>query len=254
MRTLTAVGATLSVLVCGSIASAQTKGSFGQQGEFIFSAERLMPLFSFSSISQDATAGMLPGGVSKISTTTTTTALSFFQGGAFFQGAQPPQESGFTLPRLGFDYVLVPSVTVGGDLIFYSTLGGHVTQEQDMNGGASTTATNPSGSLLAFGIAPRGGYLLPLTDLFTLWLRGGFTFYTETTKTPVGANNTVSESTNQFALDLDPELVITPLPHVGVTVGITTDIPIAGGRSINNDSAGSSVLFFGVEGGLLVWF
>jgi hypothetical protein len=255
MRSLTALGAMLGVLLATPLASAQGKGSFGQQGDFILSADRLLPLFSFTSVSQVAPGAPGPG-VSKVTNTDAQTALSFFQGGT------PPLQTFFTFPRVGLDYVLIPNVTIGGDLLFYTTLGGHHTTETDLTNGSSTTDTTASGSMLTFGIAPRGGYILPLSELFSLWLRGGLFFYTSSVKTPEGAAGTMTESTNQFGIDLDPQLVFTPIPHFGITGGLTADIPIAGGHSITHetpnasttDSAGSSIFFFGVTAGLIGWF
>jgi hypothetical protein len=254
MRTLTAFGAMLGVLLAAPLASAQGKGSFGQQGDFILGADRLLPLFSFTSIAQVSTLPP-PAGQTKVTETNAQTALSFFQGGT------PPLETFFTFPRVGLDYVIVPNVTIGGDLFFYTTLGSHTTIERDFIGGSSSTNTSAAGSALAFGIAPRGGYILPLSQLFSLWLRGGFSYYTGSTKTP-GAAPVTETGANQFALDLEPQLVVTPLPHFGITAGLTADIPIAGGHSETREaggvstttSAGSSIFFFGATGGLIGWF
>jgi hypothetical protein len=79
---------------------------------------------------------------------------------------------------------------------------------------------------------------------------------------PGGTGATDSVNYNQFALDLDPQLVITPLPHFGFTAGVTGDIPIAGGHAETHTdgggstsaSASSSLLFVGVTGGLVGWF
>jgi hypothetical protein len=78
-------------------------------------------------------------------------------------------------------------------------------------------------------------------------------------KTTVGAD-TVTTSTNQFALDLDPQFVVTPIPHLGFTLGLTADLPIAGGHSTDDGTSGvsvsksSSVLFFGLTAGMLGYF
>ena len=75
---------------------------------------------------------------------------------------------------------------------------------------------------------------------------------------------TISNSVNlhQFALDLDPQLVVTPINHIGFTAGVTGDIPIAGGWSgttntngvSQTSSASASVGYFSINLGLLGWF
>jgi hypothetical protein len=265
MRTLTAVGATLGVLLAAPLASAQANagGTFGQQGQFIVSADRLFDLFAFSRNQQDL-FNPNPGD-NKTTQTSTQTSFGLLWGSAFPTGS----ENFYTIPRVGFDYTIVDHITVGGEVVAFFTVGGSTSTEHDHPNGSTTTdsADNPGWSV--FGIAPRGGYILPLTDLFSLWLRGGFSWYTANSKSTISAGNastTTSTGIQQFAIDLDPQLVITPLPHAGFTVGLTGDIPIGGGHSqeinITNGtmnantkfSAASSQAFFGVTTGMLVWF
>jgi len=258
MRPLATFGLLLGTLLTASLAKADAKGAFGQQGEFIVSADRLVPVFSFVSVSQTLPGAPAPG-LNKVVTTNSQTAFSLLLGGT--PGA-PAEATFFTFPRLGLDYVVVPRITIGGDLLFYTTLGGNSTTETDFTNGSSATVTVSAPSTLVFGVAPRGGYILPFNDLFSLWLRGGFSFYVASTKTQNGNGVATSNNTNQFALDLDPQIVLTPLSHIGITAGLTADIPIAGGHSVttetpnmtNTFSAGSSIFYFGAELGLLGWF
>jgi hypothetical protein len=273
MRSLTAVGVLLGVLLTAPLAGAQTKGSFGQQGEFIIDADRLMPLFGFSNISLTPlgppVGPALGPNVSKQTTTVTQTSLSLLWGSTSngLSAGGSLLETFFTVPRIGADYVIIPNVTVGGNIIFFTTLGGHQQTETDFsNGQQSQTVTTGQPSALVFGIAPRGGYILALSDLLSVWLRGGLSYYVGNykTQTPQGGNVTVTDtvSANQFALDLEPQLVITPVQHFGITAGLTADIPLAGGHSetidngtqSNSASAGSSIFFFGAQAGLLGWF
>ena len=271
VRRLTAVAAGLGVVLVGSVAHAQTGGgSFGNQGEFIFSADRLFPVLGYSRVSQDQ-AGQLPPNDTKITNSEESSGLGFFWGGSpgyavDLGGNAATIPNVFTVPRLGFDYTIIPNVTIGGDLVAFFTLGGSQSQETDNNGGGKQTNSVSEPKSTIFGIAPRGGYILHLTDMFALWLRGGFSFYTATVKQTVDNNNnnqvTTSVNFDQFALDLDPQLVITPVPHFGFTVGLTADIPLAGGHSVSVDqpnsstsvSAGSSLMFIGVTGGIIGWF
>jgi hypothetical protein len=273
VRRLTAVAAGAGVMLVGSLAHAQSKSNFGDQGEFIFSADRLMPVLGYSHASITATNP--PAGASKVVSTEDSSSLGFFWGGTpgftdvpTVNGAPAagiPVTNFYTVPRLGFDYTILPNVTVGGDLILFFTLGGTRSTEQYNNGGGTVTTTNSEPTSTIFGIAPRGGYIIHLNELFAVWLRGGFSYYTLTWKESATVGNTTttfSANYDQFALDLDPQLVITPLPHFGFTVGVTGDIPLAGGHSYTANaagttssvSAGSSLLFIGMTGGLVGWF
>ena len=273
-RRLTAVLATVgaaSALLTTSLAHAQQKPEFGEKGEIILSADRLFPLVSFSSVSQDS---LTPIGGTTRTTTTTQTGISLLWGSTSTPGTNgangpgtTPETLFFTIPRVGFDYVVVPNFTLGGDIALFFTLGGHVKTEVDNNNGTSQTNSVGSPSNTVFGIAPRAGYILGLNNVFSLWLRGGLSFYTESQKLTTVDNNgntiaTGTDSDHQFALDLDPQLVISPIQHVGFTVGLTWDIPLAGGHSTetveNNNtqtnSAGASIWFLGVTAGMLVYF
>jgi hypothetical protein len=273
VRRLMAVAAGVGVMLTGALAHAQSKSNFGDPGEFIFSADRLMPVLGYSHASITETNP--PAGATKVVETENSSSLGFFWGGTpgftdvpTVDGAPAagiPVTNFYTTPRLGFDYTIIPNVTVGGDVILFFTLGGNGSVEQYNNGGGTTTTTNPSPTSTLFGIAPRGGYILHLTDLFSVWLRGGVSFYTLTWKESATVGNTTttfSANYNQFALDLDPQLVITPIPHFGFTVGLTGDLPIAGGHSYTRDaggttssvSAGSSLMFLGLTSGLVGWF
>jgi hypothetical protein len=258
MRRLTAVVVGAGVLLTASVAGAQAHGGIGERGQLIFSADRLFPLFSFTHTSTDV-PGPLGNGVSKAFTTNDQTGISLLWGSA-------TPLTFFTVPRLGFDYVIVPNVTVGGDLVIFFTVGGHNNNETDLNNGVTMSNKTDNPSTFIFGVAPRGGYILRLTDLFAVWLRGGFSYYVLNSKTTNPPGNTTTAtivSQNQFALDLDPQFVLTPVPHFGLTLGLTADIPITGGRSTENDmsngsnitaSAGASIFFFGVTAGLLGYF
>jgi hypothetical protein len=274
-RTVTALGVALGaagVLFTASPAHAQQQEPFGQKGQFILSADRLMPLFSFSHWSGQCStnagiAAELPsclgvaaagaGGVTKVTYSGSQTAMSFFYG-----STANTNDQFYTVPRIGFDYTIVNNVTIGGDIVLFFTLGSNASTETDFSNGSSQTTTTSTPSTTIFGIAPRGGYILGLNNLFSLWLRGGFSFYTESQKSHPTNDSTLTNSIHQFSLDLDPQFVITPLPHIGITAGLTIDIPFGGGHSTDFDqgntsqsfSAGSSIFYLGVTAGLLVHF
>jgi hypothetical protein len=251
MRTLTAAGAVAAALLMPTPARAQTKPEFGSRGEFILSADRLVPLVSWSRVAQDDLAG------GDTSTTTTQTAFSFFW------GSTAPQEVFFTVPRVGLDYTIVPNVTIGGNVTVFFTAGSNTSTTTTVDNGAMTTSGD-NGGLFVFGIEPRAGYILRLNDMFAFWFRGGFSFYTATASSPKQNDGSYShDNTNQFALDLEPQFVFTPVSHFGLTATLDGDVPIAGQHShtdfaangmSNEASASSSLAFVGLTLGMIGYF
>lgn len=264
-RMLAVVGAAMGVLSTAAIASAQTAEGrgFGQKGEFIFSADRLVPILAFTQnkfTNNDANPN--------VSTTQTGSAISLLWGNNAILGGGPGGLNGgggnptfYTTPRVGFDYVLIPNLTLGGDLFVFFTLGGSSTTK---SGNTSVTTNLPSGN--AFGIAPRVGYIFGMSDLLSIWLRGGLSFYhAGTSQNDNNCNNqSVTSSANLFGLDLNPQLVISPVPHFAFTAGPALDFGVAGGASQSRPggncnttittSEGYSSYNIGITGGLLGWF
>jgi hypothetical protein len=272
MRSLTAVGVLLGVLLTAPLAEAQAKGGFGDQGEFILSADRLFPLFAFTSSTYTDNSTN-----PSTSVTVSGTSISLLYGNNTIEGAAiRAPNSGviagaptfYTTPRAGFDYVVIPHLTIGGDVMAFFTLGGHTTTPGP---GPNQTTTNPNPSGSAFGIAPRAGYIIGMNDLLSFWLRGGLAFYTGTVSVPQNRCNNATDdfSSNVFGLTIDPQVVISPVSHLGITVGPALDWGFAGGASLTQNgisnngiscnsktttSFGFNSLFFGIDAGLLGWF
>ncbi len=254
------VGAATGVLLTAPVASAQNQlNTFGQKGEFVFSADRLVPVLAFTQ-NKITNNNVNPSA----SVTTTGSNLSLLYGdnsivnGAGLAAGDP---SFYTTPRVGFDYVLIPNLTLGGDLFLFFTLGGSTTNS---GGGRSVSNDNPSGN--AFGIAPRVGYVLGMTEVLSFWLRGGFSFYHAGTSRSdnVCSNNDHTTSANLFGIDIDPQLVISPMSHFAFTAGPALDFGFAGGFSTSDPgtncsqtvttSQGYSAWNIGLTGGLMGWF
>jgi hypothetical protein len=270
IRRLSALSAGLGVLLLGSVASAQPAGpnEFGHQGQLIFSADRLVPLFAFSSNHMDSFAPV-PGSQAD-NWTTNQTSISFFWGN---NGSIAPNASGagindvgtsnvFQVPRLGVDYALMDHFTLGGDLILFFTLGGSTTHHVQ-NGGVTSDTTNTSPGVLVFGFAPRAGYVLNLNPQFALWLRGGLSFYQgQSKRTDTATNTTFTDSFNTLGLDLDPQLVWAPMPHFAFTAGPAFDLGFGGHVSQETQTPGSDTttsvgyqpINFSIELGMLGWF
>jgi hypothetical protein len=242
LRTITFLGASLAALLATGTASAQQAPAFGEQGQFIISADRLMPLFAYESY-KVSTGG---GG----SETTTSTSIAFVTHNPAFA---PAIVEVYNVPRFAFDYTVWKHLTVGGSVWAAFQLGNSDTASAP--GQPDVTTDNPKTTF--WGLAPRAGWILHLSDLFAFWPRGGFSFDdVAISQTRNGVDHT--QTITQWAINLEPMFALTPVPHAAITAGPVVDIPIGGsvsdsanGMSISN----SQTLFhFGLTAGLLIWF
>jgi len=142
-------------------------------------------------------------------------------------------------------------------------LGASVT---DAQGGGSVSTDQ--GKATYFVLAPRVGYILPLTDMISFWPRGGISFNLVHVGFPDEVRNNVTTSsslnTTLWAIDLEPIFVLSPVEHFGIYAGPVIDIPLTGNQKqsatvtppgqtteINRDY---SSFHFGITAGLLGWF
>jgi hypothetical protein len=252
-----AIGTAISALLVASPASAQPAGqaAFGDQGEFIFGADRLFSLFAYTnnqlsapgtSISVSGTSMAFFGGLNSVSLATGNGAVSAGNG------------TFYNIPRLGFDYTIIKGLTLGGEAIAWFTLGGN----QTFNNASQGT---PGGN--AFGIAPRVGYIFSINDVLAIWPRGGLSYYNanySAQSTPFPRCNDTANA-NLFGLDVDPVLAISPVQHFAFQVGPTLDWGFTGGASTStpqvpdcsrtqNFSYTYTAVNFAINAGLLGWF
>lgn len=203
-----------------SLAAAQSaradEPGFGEKGVMI-SADRLLPIISWqSSKTDDATGG-----------STTDSKVSF----AFGSNGGVTPSTFYSLPRLGFDVVVIPHLTVGGSIWIYTDLSSNENVAPG-NGGASQSSNQPK--VTYWGFQPRIGYIFPLAgSVLSLWPRAGIAYNNASTGSVTNQGNTTSGGTIwQLGLDLEAMFVITPWNrHFGITIGPTGDIPIAGKTS-----------------------
>ncbi len=242
LRRLTTFGVLAAALVAARTASAQAAapaGAFGDEHQAILSVDRLMPLFAYENQKQT--------NDDRSTDSHTVTSMSFVTHGIAYN-------TFYNIPRFAFDYTVWSHLTVGGS-IFVSFQLGNSTTHTDPNG---VSVTNDNSKITYWGLAPRVGYILQLSDLFAFWPRGGFSFNDASTSIPVRNGPSESATLTQWALDLEPIFVITPVQHVGFTIGGAIDIPFAG--SISATTGGTTVsldqsqFHFGITGGMLVWF
>lgn len=261
LRKLAATGVAAATLLAAPLALAQDKGAFGQQGDFIFGVDRVFNLFSYTSNVYGTAAGNL---------TVNGTSMSLLWGGTSVSGGSPQGAGGFfpyagnpnfySAPRVGVDYVLIPHLTLGGEVFAWFTLGGSTSNPN--GNGVSTNVSAPTGN--EFGLAPRVGYVIDLNSVLSIWLRGGLHYYLSNWSSPsTNSNCNNGASLDVFGLDLDPQLVISPLPHLAFLAGPTLDWGFTGGWSTNtpdatcrvttNVSGNYNAVNFSLNAGLIGW-
>jgi hypothetical protein len=259
LRTTIPAAIALACLAVVETAHAQTAVSgLGNKGQFILSADRLFGLNVWQTKSQaDPTPLDMNPGVTKDSGTSI--GLLWATDTSAVNGENVPV---YSAPRLGFDYLVIPGLTVGGALGYVHR---SASRETTNANNVSISRDLPSGN--AFLLYPRVGYIFDFTPLLSVWARGGFTYYwlkSEVTTTNMAGtvSTTTKLSADGLALTLDPQLVITPIPHVGFCVGPMLDLPLSGGSklettagTVSTTATGSAkVTNWGISAGLLAYF
>jgi hypothetical protein len=247
IKVLSTTGAAAALFLAAGSASAQSSTDLGAEGQFIISAERLMPLFSYQSYKTSADDNN--------SNTDSAVNISLLT-------SNPHQVTFYNVPRLALDYVVIPNLTVGGSaFISFDLSSSHDTK---VNG---TTVSADQGKVTFWGIAPRAGYILEITDMFAFWPRAGLTYthysVSSTVPNPTGpGSRDVSDSVGQLALNLEPMFTFTPFNHFGIVGGPVIDIPLTGSatteRSVASTTQTTSVdatqFHLGATVGLLGYF
>jgi hypothetical protein len=184
---------------------------FGKQGQAVFSAERLMGV---SGVSSKTELEPLPD------VEYDATEVSF---------GWRVSTSPFTVPRLGFDYLVIDHLSVGGSL------------------GYASVAPDEGADRSAFLFAVRAGYAHSFSPVVAIWPRGGFTYHSQS------IDDLFDES--GFALTIECPFTFSPAAHFAFHVGPTFDIDFTGEF---DPAVGSDVdrtqRAFGVNAGLTGWF
>lgn len=101
----------------------------------------------------------------------------------------------FHWTRAAIDGFVTDQLSIGGSIGFFTQSG-----DPDFDG---------------FLLAPRVGYAIPLSRVFSFWPRGGFTFYD-------------TGNRNVFAFSGEGMFVVTPRPGWGILFGPTLDLGLMG--------------------------
>jgi hypothetical protein len=243
-------------------AAAGHANNLGDKSQLIITADRLIPVFGYTYSSVTTTQNG-----QELTDSRTGAGMSLLFGRDFGLAEDTVPINVHTLPRLAFDFTIIPHLTLGAAIAFGFGLGG-TDKNEFLQGNARTTRSVDAPRATAIGIAPRVGYVIPLGDVLAFWPRAGFGFYSVSAKRDsVDQNNpnnvtTRSATDTVFSLDLDPQLAIVPLEHFFFHVGPLVNIPLSGSRSVKTTSGATTVsvstdtsLFhFGITAGLGGWF
>jgi hypothetical protein len=156
----------------------------------------------------------------------------------------------YNVPRIGFDYAVVNGFTLGGAIGYL----GNWNSTETIQPGVTNAVDGPKTDVLL--LSPRAGYVLDLAHSVALWLRGGFTYWSISVDPRDASGRTFGA--NGFALTLEPQLVLSPIDHVGISLAFDADIPLSGSFKTTfggvTTSQNTSVTNVGITAGLLVWF
>lgn len=248
----------LLALAAPSRAAGDDANGFGDRHQLIVSADRLLPLIGYTHASVSTT-----DNGQDLSDSHSGVNVSLLFGNSLALTSSNVVDV-HTLPRVAFDFTVIKSLTLGGAIAFGAGFAGKESQES-VAGGVKTTTKTDDPRAYAFGFAPRVGYVLPLTEYLAFWPRGGLGIYhtnVHQTRTVANVETETSVSDTLLSLDLDPQLVITPYPHLFMNVGPLLNIPLTGSRSTDT-TAGSrtlsvsndvSVFRIGLSAGIGGWF
>lgn len=232
---------------------------FGTRGQLLVDVDRLLPLIGY-------TSQRLEVVTPDVTTSTTDRGVSF----ALFVGSEPSLSAMHTVPRLAADYVIAPNVTVGTALVLAAGIGGSRKEVRQATGEPATVRDTDRDTPTLVGFAPRAGYIVPLGQIgasrFSFWARGGFAYYSIRARreavSNTGVTSTASVTDSLLSIDLDPEVVWMPLPHVMVHGGLLCNVPVVGTHDTSFEQAAIeksrsddlAVFHFGVSLGAGFWF
>lgn len=228
---------------------------FGDRGQLVLGADRLVPLVGYTTQSVTASQGDV---TTKVTDSGTSVALLF--------GREPTLGSAHTVPRVAVDFTVARGLTLGTAFAFAFGLGGDHTEERASSVAPTTTRESRAPQSTLIGFAPRVGYVIRLGGSFAFWPRAGLAFYSVSSKSEetsnLGVVSTTRVTDTLFSLDLDPQLVWLPLPHVLIHAGPLVNVPLNGSHETSFSQAAEtktrsdelSVFHLGVSAGLGVWF
>lgn len=155
-------------------------------------------------------------------------------------------------PRLAFDAVIGTGFTIGGS-VGYSRYSASADYDSSVPLGPTPNVDRATWALL---VQPRLGYVLAASPVISVWLRAGVFILRENTKAEA-SDDELEQSA--FGLVLDPMLVVSPIPHVGLLLGPQLDFGLTGGVTLTTNGRESPELdhtrsSYGVSAGVALLF
>jgi hypothetical protein len=157
------------------------------------------------------------------------------------------------MPRLSLDARWANGFSLGAVLSYAAR------SAQQSSDGVDGTLPSSESALLG----PRVGWLKPLSNNVAVWLRGGPTWAyrasSDATSEP-GERRTFTE--RQWAISLEPQLVVMPWPHLGLSLGAALDLGVDGENELayrggpfpETSRMRETVSTYGITAGLLALF
>lgn len=231
MRFAVLAGVVVASLTVPAVARAAGP-AFGGAGQLVISDDQPLGGGAFGGAGSGAVVPAPPG-----STTT-----------ASFQFATVSKNGGsgteFSVAPAA-DYFVIPNLSVGGNILF------GVFNPAQAGSGPSTTAT-------LFGIAPRVGYNISITDMISFWPKAYFAYTTFNASAGGG-----SSGGNATAIGLFAPIVFVPVPHFFLGIGPNFSMQLSsnstfsgssGGVSASGSTSNPTVTQVGVQATIGGWF
>jgi hypothetical protein len=130
------------------------------------------------------------------------------------------------IPRLAADGLLFGGFTVGGAVGYFSSVG-----NRNVAGVPTVSAADPERAGVL--VAPRVGYLLALRSDLTLWLRAGIAYASTTVNQSDETAALITREVWHLQASLDPAVVFSPAPHLGILLNPFLDLGVGGRRRVS---------------------
>jgi hypothetical protein len=201
----------------------------------LLGADRLVPFYSYTRVSRPFSGGEVVDVASSAS----------------LLGFDTSQSVYYSTPRVAVDVMLTDRVTIGASALVFVT-----TSKQSFT--TAPMMASPEPAERALGLAPRVGYVAPLSCSLSLWSRAGLSYYYSWTKAvPYQSIIEIGEHNDQLAIDVDVLLAWSVSEHVALTAGPVADVPISGSTGAYTSAIPSyevEQLQVGFAGGIVGWF
>jgi hypothetical protein len=157
------------------------------------------------------------------------------------------------LPRLSLDRRWANGLSLGFVLSYAARSAERTTEDAPDTLRASESAL----------LGPRIGWLKPLSSNVALWLRGGPTWALRASSEPTSESGERRNAVEQqWALSLEPQLLVMPWRHVGLSLGAAFDVGVDGVNEVRHRGGSQpetsrihqTVSTYGVTAGLLALF